>query len=225
MLTGGRHRLFTESPGCSDRAYNMLCLSPSLHTWWARGYFALRCLEVMPVQMPVSTSSSSSSSSTTSVPGGIVRMQLVWLPRQTPSALGQRPWLDAIDLADFHSWISAWDARPRYGSSVTEENTGVDQAVLAVPHPETSRLLQSGQVFEVAAQRLEDAEKMKAMLDFQWACLQIASLSGAAGDPDFLFDSYNGDYDGTIAAARAAALRAHSPYDDGVYFEDEFTAD
>jgi len=34
----------------------------------------------------------------------------------------------------------------------------------------------------------EDAPKMRTMIELQWACLQIGSMSGAAGAPDFLTD-------------------------------------
>ncbi|ERS96097.1 hypothetical protein HMPREF1624_07633 [Sporothrix schenckii ATCC 58251] len=46
---------------------------------------------------------------------------------------------------------------------------------------------------------MEEAFKMKAMIDIQHAFLRMASLSGAAGDPDFLkhslddWEDENGD--------------------------------
>ncbi len=35
---------------------------------------------------------------------------------------------------------------------------------------------------------MEDARKMKEMVDLQWACIQVATMSGAAGCPEFLID-------------------------------------
>ncbi|CAK7226018.1 hypothetical protein SCUCBS95973_006061 [Sporothrix curviconia] len=82
-------------------------------------------------------------------------------------------------------------------------------AVVAVPHPVTSRLLQSGQTFQVTLPSLDDAAKMKAMLDFQWACLQVARY--------FAFDV--DDYGDSSGAARALRYG-----DEGLYDEYEFTA-
>src|SRR6185437_7481672 len=53
----------------------------------------------------------------------------------------------------------------------------------------------SGRVWEIRI-ATDDAENMKAMVDLQWACIQIDTMSGAAGSPDFLTDrpwDYNDD--------------------------------
>lgn len=34
--------------GNSDKSWNMICLSPSLHTWWGKAYFGLKYLGLMP---------------------------------------------------------------------------------------------------------------------------------------------------------------------------------
>lgn len=34
--------------GNSDKSWNMICLSPSLHTWWGKAYFGLKYLGAMP---------------------------------------------------------------------------------------------------------------------------------------------------------------------------------
>jgi hypothetical protein len=47
------------------------------------------------------------------------------------------------------------------------------------------------------------AENMKAMLDLQWACIQISVMSGAAGSPEFLEDDDDDDDDGTDSRVRA----------------------
>lgn len=51
-----------------------------------------------------------------------------------------------------------------------------------------------------------DADKMKAMVDVQWACMQIASMSGAAGNPEFLVES--DDEDADISAATSPERHA-----------------
>lgn len=40
--------------GTSDRAWNMLCLTPTLHAWWGKGYFRLKYLDVS-AEKPEST--------------------------------------------------------------------------------------------------------------------------------------------------------------------------
>lgn len=47
--------------------------------------------------------------------------------------------------------------------------------------------LHSGRVIEIPMDT-EDAHKMKAGVDLQWASIQIAVLLGAAGSPEFLTD-------------------------------------
>ncbi|POR37327.1 Uncharacterized protein TPAR_02483 [Tolypocladium paradoxum] len=40
--------LLYDSIGCSDRAWNMLCLNRQLHWWWSKAFFAFKCLGITP---------------------------------------------------------------------------------------------------------------------------------------------------------------------------------
>lgn len=51
---------------------------------------------------------------------------------------------------------------------------------------------------------------MRAMLDIQWACVRIASMSGAAGSPDFLIDSDDDDNDGEPVGSPAPLSESES---------------
>ncbi|KAL7933024.1 hypothetical protein V8C35DRAFT_281348 [Trichoderma chlorosporum] len=59
------HRLLTPQPGCSDKSWNMLSLSPTLHTWWKKCVFAFKCIAV----------------NATDEENATVRLQFHWMPR------------------------------------------------------------------------------------------------------------------------------------------------
>ena len=40
-------RHFIESPGVSDKTWNMISLNPQLHVWWGKAYFAFKCLGIL----------------------------------------------------------------------------------------------------------------------------------------------------------------------------------
>lgn len=148
--------ILTSAPGWTDEAWNMLSLAPSLHGWWGRGYFAFRCLGVMLVAgAAVNTVTSQST----------VDLQLHWLSRscndrsesaQPPS---MRSWEDAVLEEDQLAWIQEWQDRPSYGVFLEDDSEA--DGVLAVPHPVTSRLLQTGNVFSVTLPSLKDAQKCR----------------------------------------------------------------
>lgn len=194
--------ILTSSLGCTDRSWNMLSLSPSLHTWWARGYFAFRCLGVTPAEGGQ----------------GIVDLQLHWMPRPSRSTTCPRPWELFVAQNDHRSFIDEWMGRSCYGDpepeSTASSRTGTD-AMLTVPHPATSRLIQTGQLFRVTLSSMADAYNMKIMLDLQWSCIKIASMSGAADSAIFLAGDDN-DYDDDHNAEAAEADLLYSvPNDDG----------
>ncbi|KIH94885.1 hypothetical protein SPBR_03860 [Sporothrix brasiliensis 5110] len=179
----------------------MLCLSPALHSWWSRGYFAFRYLGITPTE-----------DAGGGTVRGIVHIQLHWLPRQTTAMAATatmptttptttqypRPWDDTVKQDKYCDWIREWESRPRFGSPADANMDADGDPIVAVPHPATSRLLQTGHVFTVTLPSMDEAQKMAAMLELQWACLQIASMSGAAGDDNFLYegdDEYGRDED------------------------------
>ncbi|SPO01318.1 uncharacterized protein DNG_03994 [Cephalotrichum gorgonifer] len=42
------HTLILDDPGAINSARNMICLTPTLHDWWGKGYFALEPYEELP---------------------------------------------------------------------------------------------------------------------------------------------------------------------------------
>lgn len=50
----------------------------------------------------------------------------------------------------------------------------------------------SGQIIKIYM-AFDDCMKMEAMVDLQWTAIQIATMAGAAGDPDF-FDQEDSPY-------------------------------
>ena len=47
------HSNLTSKPGCSDKAWNMICLNPYLHALWAKGLWAFRYIDDKAVVEPV----------------------------------------------------------------------------------------------------------------------------------------------------------------------------
>ncbi|KAL7943757.1 hypothetical protein V8C42DRAFT_346671 [Trichoderma barbatum] len=39
---------FNDCVGSMDKHWNMLCLHPTLHSWWSKGLFGIKCLGVIP---------------------------------------------------------------------------------------------------------------------------------------------------------------------------------
>ncbi|KAL7821325.1 hypothetical protein V8C44DRAFT_5797 [Trichoderma aethiopicum] len=58
-------RIAGDVPGCSDKSWNMICLHPTLHSWWGKCLFALKCLGIMPMDSGNSK----------------VQIQFHWMPR------------------------------------------------------------------------------------------------------------------------------------------------
>ncbi|CAK7246405.1 MAG: hypothetical protein STHCBS139747_008035 [Sporothrix thermara] len=172
-LFGTHSSLLLEQPGCSERAWNMLCLNRQLHDWWRRGYFAFRCLGVTPTAVVGDTQ------------GAIVSLKFHWMPRQVTGAAASGQWKQKAPSSGHRQWVQDWNQRPRYGGG----GAVVDKdGVVAAAYATTSRLVQSGHIIKVPMPSMEDGLGMKAMLDIQWACIRIASMSGAAGDLEFLKD-------------------------------------
>jgi hypothetical protein len=76
---------------------------------------------------------------------------------------------------------------PYYGtkSMLWDDVSGKSGGNVLAVNNDSGRLIHSGHIFEIQMPT-KDAKNMKVMLDFQWACIQISVMSGAAGWPDFL---------------------------------------
>ncbi|KAL7942566.1 hypothetical protein V8C42DRAFT_347584 [Trichoderma barbatum] len=69
------HRLLTSEPGCSNKSWNMICLTPTLHSWWKKCLFAFKCIDIIPTDLDHAR----------------IRLQFHWMPRSevNPWALAQ----------------------------------------------------------------------------------------------------------------------------------------
>lgn len=166
-VVGDRATLLLGQPGSSDRSWNMICLNRQLHAWWGRGYFAFKCLGVTPVEVGGGDSGLPS----------IVELQFHWMPLQPTGKATDGQWMQDVPNDGRREWVRDWEQSPRYGGG----------GAVAAAHATTSRLVQTGHVICIAMPSLEDGLRMKSMIDIQWACIRMASMSGAAGDPEFIF--------------------------------------
>ncbi|RMZ91434.1 hypothetical protein DV736_g1325, partial [Chaetothyriales sp. CBS 134916] len=99
-----------------------------------------------------------------------------------------------------------------YGDLSTRLEDGYENGIVAASHVKSYQPLLSGQIFEVkfdGKDSKEDAEKMKDMVDLQWALIVMASIAGAA-DPPELDDSADDDSDYGAMEVDLGTL-----YDDG----------
>lgn len=159
-----RYKLLTDHLGCSDKSWNMLSLNRQLHKWWSGTYFAIKCLGIAPTQSQVGAVT--------------IRLQFQWMPLRDTTQHWKRP----IDLkgGEAVKMVQEWEAKRRYGTAGLLPSGGVVAAAEAAPFWP----LQTGHVVELHMPP-EDAENMKTMVDMQWACIQVASMSGAADWDDF----------------------------------------
>ncbi|KKP01869.1 hypothetical protein THAR02_06034 [Trichoderma harzianum] len=72
------------SLGSLDKSWNMICLHPTLQTWWSQGLFGLKCLGLIPQGDGRSTR---------------VQIQFYWMPRNgiNPHDLVKPPYETAIN--------------------------------------------------------------------------------------------------------------------------------
>ncbi len=167
--------LITSGVSCSDKAWNMLCLNTQMHRWWGECLWALKCLGVDSIQ---------------SDEEAVITLQFYWMPSTSRSGTSGKPWERKIDLAagEGEKMVHEWKQKLQLGYSEAEGAATRIGAFNII----TGRRLQSGHTFELSMKR-EDAPKMKQMVDLQWASIQLATMSGAAGQPEFLV--HRGDED------------------------------
>lgn len=156
--------LLIDHLACSDKSWNMLSLNRQMHKWWSDAMFAFKCLGIIPGK------------------GGeeaaMIQLQFHWMPQRSK----EHHWARPIEFANGEAveMVREWKRKPCYGTHDSQPGVGHVAAVDVT----SCRLLQTGHVVELCMP-LEEAGKMKAMIDLQWASLQIASMSGAADWDDF----------------------------------------
>ncbi|KAM7197636.1 hypothetical protein V8F20_006526 [Naviculisporaceae sp. PSN 640] len=167
--------------GCSDQYWNIICLSPVLHTLWAKCFWCFQFLEIIPGMSENDNA--------------IIRLVFRWTKqrhhqRKLNTSKSRQ---EAIDIDKYWSrdiefandgilnFIKEWRDQREYGGRDTLGFGGVVAAADAA----NLRGLQSGHVVQFKMP-LRDCIRMKAVVDLQYACIQIAGMSGAADDPAFL---------------------------------------
>ncbi|KAK1965204.1 hypothetical protein LY78DRAFT_747875 [Colletotrichum sublineola] len=146
----------THDTTAVDTMRNMICLSPQLHDWWTRGYFALE---------PIKSSAKMEHSHT------LPLAQEDRHPTLTPQVnFSQDP------VAKLQS--------------LKGEGGGLVKTFNAT----TGRLVESGQIFTIAAGSSDDIPDFDILL-LQWDLLRMWSLAGGADPAIYPLDDYYDDDD------------------------------
>ncbi|RSM14632.1 hypothetical protein CEP52_001163 [Fusarium oligoseptatum] len=145
----------------SDKTWNMICLNMQMHAYWREARFGLECLGYRPGAEGES----------------VVTLQFNWMPRSAMKPTDEMN-LQGKD-SDFDRMVNSVESFWQGGSIPTSAELG--QIKSGVP-------LISGHLIEIEMPS-SDAPLFKAMIDFQWAMVVVAALSGAADDEDS-FDTY-----------------------------------
>ncbi|KAH6955654.1 hypothetical protein BKA56DRAFT_563545 [Ilyonectria sp. MPI-CAGE-AT-0026] len=174
--------------GSSDKAWNMVSLSPLLHFWWLKGFFAFKCMGITPVDGSDNLSE--------------ITLQFRWMPR-SPNP----------DASRFIKQDEQPDANRDFLSKLTHyysDACGVEgcidcphTAAIAAHNIETDHRIVSGDLIKVR-RNTDVAERFKSMIDIQWALICAAAMSGAAQAPELLgvddveYYEDDGDEDQTV---------------------------
>lgn len=157
----------------------MICLSPTLYTYWGKGYFGFEILSNV-LQVEASTKDSFD-----------VRIQFIWLPLPPRGPKTEKAGLGIVNL----------DQQKR-GPGVRTYVDILRQFDHTPPHtpPRTDTFyceekwqVFSGRVFTVKLSK-DDAPKFIRMMELQWALANLISMSGAA-DVDLMCLSSDFDYE------------------------------
>ncbi|KAM7221561.1 hypothetical protein V8F06_003133 [Rhypophila decipiens] len=168
--------LFASEVAVSDRYWNTISLSYTLHDWWGRAYFGLKCLSVRDF---------GSGSLKDNVKLCIQFQWMQWRQREIGRKKPEIPLgrTKASVEAAFHPYCG--DNRPSDGR----------RPIIAMSRPGTGFSIESGDVFEVLVPR-GHMDKMILAFDLQWAMVKLLAISGCAeavddlpDHPDFL-DKY-----------------------------------
>ncbi|KAK4063986.1 uncharacterized protein Triagg1_9314 [Trichoderma aggressivum f. europaeum] len=154
--------LLDSGVGCSDKAWNMLCLHPTLRDWWSKCFFGLKCTGICP------TSSAGLDAKRKYTGSYLVKLQFHWMPRN-----------NGVHPRDY--------AQPDHDTiekmlKIKER----DNDIITRVQKHSSCRLQSGQIFTLSMSR-EDATKMRQMIDIQWANVRLAAMSGLTTNVKVLY--------------------------------------
>ncbi|KAF4494886.1 hypothetical protein FAGAP_8983 [Fusarium agapanthi] len=172
-----------EGVGCTDRLWNLVCLSPQLHKWWDHAYFGLKYY-----------------GRNDSEEEGFVEihLQFVWMPRNMSQFATKQV---ALDQQAHPSTSLSASLNHHYGGQTMtpcSDSTCNDcQAIRRVKAYDlaTNRPIMNGQIV-VVKRRKEHASLFIAMIQFQWAVIRAAAMSGGALVLDELLSPIDEDSDG-----------------------------
>jgi len=179
----------------------MLALSAQLHKWWGMTYFAFKCRGISPLSEDDLEWE--------------IRLQFFWMPQSNPATKGKgkakatKQFDEPIPLSDevlVKKLVQDWEK----AIQAAEPRQGKAGGIVMGADAHSGRPLHSGRVFNIRlttdrtptdnrsqpTTARQKAENMKVMIDLQWASIQIATMSGAAGDPEFLGEDDDSDDDG-----------------------------
>lgn len=164
--------LLSNQLGSSDWAWNMLAVNHQLHFWWGKGLWAVKCLGIISAGHQ-----------------HIVTLQFQWMLKRSPLPRSREINLENGEGQKMLDELTAW-----YGNPGTQPGDGRDNGIVAASHVKSFQPLLSGQVFEVKLDSRDDAEKMKDMIDLQWALIVMSSMAGTADPPELSDDDDDSDY-------------------------------
>lgn len=153
----------------------MLSINPYLHSCWSKPDWAIECIGILPRQQGETLKHA-------------VILVFHWMPHSSNSPY-QAINLES-DATGCQGILDGLTETP-YGESRGPATEGY---VTGIQH-DSFRPIVSGQEFEVSLDTLEDAEKMRQMVNIQWACVRIAAMSGATGPDDFADDFSEFDFE------------------------------
>ncbi|KAL6697680.1 hypothetical protein J3F84DRAFT_369669 [Trichoderma pleuroticola] len=148
--------LLDSGLGCSDKAWNMLCLHPTLREWWSKCFFGLKCIGIGPNPYGVLDVQRKYTGSY------LVKLQFHWMPRN--SGVHPRDYTQP----DNDTIQKMLKIKERDDDAISEAQKS------------SSCRLETGQIFTLSMSH-EDATKMQMMIDIQWANVRLAAMSGLPG--------------------------------------------
>ncbi|KAK0753547.1 hypothetical protein B0T18DRAFT_397135 [Schizothecium vesticola] len=162
----GLAELFCSEPGCSDMAWNMVCLNRQLHDWWGRAQIGFRPLGIVDGDNTEEKK---------------VQVQLYWMPTNLRSSRTAVPYEAKVlprDVDKLKDRLNEVRTRPQ-AAAETGGWYAVCRTALGDPswpgHP-----VMTGDIFEWSV-KTADAGKMKKAFELQWALIRIAAIAGGAG--------------------------------------------
>jgi len=168
------HSLFGFEQGVSDRHWNTISLTPTMHDWWGRGYFGLKYIGTNDANVQD--------------PDAVVtlRIQFHWMPWRRRE-LGQKPAPLGRTKEDILAAIPTSCGKP---------SSWQGEPMVAMSRPETGFSLETGDVFGVHIPR-RHMEKMVEAFRVQWALVKLLAMAGGAeaavdypDDPEFLDENW-----------------------------------